>query len=193
MINILSAILFSFSANIDNIALGIAYGIKKIHISNIKNFLITLCTSFITIVSMKLGDYIFSFFNERISNSIGSIALILIGTFGILKILYNKYIKKKSIGTENFQYKKLEFKELMSIVFTLSCNNIAVGFAASVAGIDLITTLISTFIFSFFFLYIGNKLGKNMINKVLSKYSDIIGSLILILIGVIQLFFKPTT
>ena len=189
MINILSAILFSFSANIDNIALGIAYGIKKIHISYIKNFLITLCTSFITIVSMKLGDYIFSFFNERISNSIGSIALILIGTFGILKILYNKYIKKKSIGTENFQYKKLEFKELMSIVFTLSCNNIAVGFAASVAGIDIITTLISTFIFSFFFLYIGNKLGKNMINKVLSKYSDIIGSLILILIGVIQLFF----
>lgn len=188
MINILSAIIFSLSANIDNIALGIAYGVKKIHISFIKNIFISLFTSIITIISMQLAKFIFFFLNENISNIIGSIALILIGLFGIFKVIYLKYIKKKK-DEENNILKSLKFKELILIVFTLSWNNIAAGIAASVAGIDIITTLISTFIFSFLFMYTGNKLGKAVLNKFIANNSDIIGSSILIILGILQYIF----
>lgn len=188
MINIISAILFSFSANIDNIAIGMAYGVKKVHIPILKNIIISLITTLITIISMELGTIIFLFLNERTANLIGSIGLVIIGSFGIIKYIYNKIFDNNEKKITN-DITKLNFKEMMLIIVSLSLNNIAAGIVASATGTDIIITLISTFIFSFLFLRIGNTIGKNIINKFFSKYSDIIGSLILIIIGIIQIIY----
>ena len=45
-----------------------------------------------------------------------------------------------------------------------------------------------TFIFGSIFLFIGNNLGKKINNKLVEKYSEIISSIILILIGIMELF-----
>ena len=187
MINIISALIFSLSANIDNIALGIAYGIKKIHISFFSNFLIALCTSIITITSMQLGVFAFSFLDENIANLIGAISLILIGVFSIIKFVYTRYIKKMKAEEYNKTFKKLRIKELFLIILALSANNISVGVATSVAGIDMITALITTFLFSFLFMYIGNKLGKKLVNTFIITYSDILSSLLLICLGILHI------
>lgn len=45
MILILSALLFSLSSNLDNLVIGIAYGIKKIRIDTTANLIVALVTS----------------------------------------------------------------------------------------------------------------------------------------------------
>lgn len=189
MINLITAILFSFSANIDNIAIGISYGIKKIHICIYKNIIIALFTSFFTFLSMYLGNYIAILLSENVANILGPIVLLFIGFYSIVSEL----IKKKNSNNDflAFQDRKvnvLSFKELTTLTFMLSINNIAVGIAASVAGINILVATISTFLFGLFLLYIGNIIGlKALNNKFIEKYSCFISSFILIIIAIIQL------
>lgn len=189
MINLITAILFSFSANIDNIAIGISYGIKKIHISIYKNIIIALFTSFFTFLSMYLGSYIAILLSEKVANILGPFVLLIIGFYSIISEL----VKKKNnndelLVFENRQINVLSFKELATLIFMLSINNIAVGIAASVSGIHILVATISTFLFSLFLLYIGNIIGlKALNNKFIEKYSCFISSLILIIIAIIQL------
>lgn len=191
LLNIISCILFSISANFDNIIIGMSFGSKNIHIPIIKNIIISVFTTIITILSMKFGEILFILFTPRIVNLLGSISLIAIGIIGILKILYNKYLNKNNETDDNnkIPLKSLNTKELITIIFTLSLNNIATGIAASAAGINILFSFISTLVTSFLFIYIGNNLGKNVINNYLKKNSEVIGSILLIILGIIEWLF----
>ncbi len=191
MLNLISALLFSFSSNLDNIAIGISYGVKKIHISNLTTLFIALFTTIFTFVSMILGKYIIIFFNENIANSIGSYLLIFLGIIYIIKDIIqnfkkNEQIEEKSITKKN-NIINIKIKELIAVVFILSINNIGAGIAASATGISILLTCIFSLLFSFLFLLLGNNIGKIVISKYIEKYCNIISAAILILIGLIQL------
>lgn len=88
--HILSPLLFAISANTDNFVVGLSYGIKKIKIGLVSNLLIALISLVGTILSMSVGKIIFDFVPENASNLIGSIILILIGSWTIVKPLFKK-------------------------------------------------------------------------------------------------------
>lgn len=180
MIEIISAMLFAISANIDNIIIGISYGIKKIHIPLKKNIIIAVATSIVTFLSMYMGELITLFLTENLANTIGSSLLIFIGGYSMIKDLF---LKKDE---EDRGSKNLNIKELCTIIFMLSSNNIATGIAASISGINIIYTVIFTFIFCNLFMYLGNKIGKKIRSKRIQKYSILISSLLLILIGLLE-------
>lgn len=190
MFELISGALFSISANIDNIPIGLSYGVKKTHISILKNILICIITSIVTFLSMLIGQNISKFFDIKIANILGSILLIFLGIYPIAK---NIFIKEKNDRlNENekniLMNNDISIKELLLIIITLSLNNIAAGIAASITGVNIICTTICTFVFGTIFLYIGNNLGKRINNKLVEKYSELISSFILILIGVMELF-----
>lgn len=189
MINIITAILFSFSANIDNIAIGISYGIKKIHIPLYKNIIIAFFTCFFTFFSMYLGNYIAILLSEKIANILGPITLLTIGFYSIISELIKKKKSNNDLPIlENRNINVLTIKELTLLIMMLSINNIAVGIAASVSGINILVATICTFIFSLILLSIGNTIGiKALNNKFIEKYSSLISSLILIIIAIIQI------
>ncbi|MEG2645945.1 MAG: manganese efflux pump [Clostridia bacterium] len=182
---LISAILFSFAANLDNIAIGISYGIKKTNIAFLNNLLISVVTTFITYVSMLLGKSIILFFNfESFANLLGATLLIAIGSINLIQDILKKSFKKDSIISE------ITFKETLSILFILSSNNVAAGIASSVAGINIFYTTFLTFILGFLFLYIGNTLGKSILNKYIVKYCCFISSLFLIVLGFFEILYK---
>ena len=190
MFELISGALFSISANIDNIPIGLSYGVKKTHISILKNILICIITSIVTFLSMLIGQNISKFFDIKIANILGSLLLIFLGIYPIAK---NIFIKEKNDRlNENekniLMNNDISIKELLLIIITLSLNNIAAGIAASITGVNIICTTICTFVFGTIFLYIGNNLGKRINNKLVKKYSQLISSFILILIGVMELF-----
>lgn len=198
MLNVISGILFSISANFDNVIIGISFGSKNIHISMLKNIIISLFTTIITILSMKFGEILFILFTPKIVNLLGSISLISIGIIEICKTVYKKYFRKKynynndknaNNEHDEIPIKSLNTKELIKIIFTLSLNNIATGIAASAAGINILISFICTIVTSFLFIYIGNHLGKSVINNYLKNNSEIIGSILLIILGIIECFF----
>lgn len=191
LLELISGALFSISANIDNIPIGISYGIKKIHIPIFKILLICLITSIVTFLSMYIGQNVSRFFNISIANIIGSILLILIGLYPLVtNYLFKTKIQKSNIENK-FSYNNsynITIKEVFVMTSTLCVNNIATGIAASITGVNVLYTTISTFIFGTIFIFIGNNLGKKINNKLFERYSLLISSLILILIGIFELF-----
>lgn len=179
---IISAILFSISSNIDNIAFGISYGIKKINISFFNIIILSFITSFITLASMWLGN-ILSFI---LPDCIGAFFLIVVGIF----TLFTTFTKKNNIENSSTSI-NMNKKQLLLLSFMLSSNNIGTGIAASIMGINITITILFTIVFFTLFLYIGNNLGKRLYNKsCTTKKYDIMSSIILIMLGIIELIIK---
>lgn len=189
MIDLISAFLFGIAANIDNIAIGFSYGIKNVHISTLKNFFICLCTTFVTFLSLSIGTSINLFLPEGISEILGSLLLIGIGVFFIIKeVLTLRYHKDRQDVLKKSKKENLTYQELLLLIVTLSSNNIATGIAASITGVHILYTIIFTFLFSFIFMLLGNKIGSKFFNNKLELISNIFSNLILIILGILQLF-----
>lgn len=104
---LISAFLLSFSSCLDNIVVGIAYGMKKTKIGFISNLLIAVITSCGTLVSMLFGRFIASIISVSIAQALGSAMIILIGIYFVLEY----FIKKKRGSVEESQELMLELDE----------------------------------------------------------------------------------
>ena len=83
----------------------------------------------------------------------------------------------------------IELKEAVSLALALSINNFALGIGASMSGISISLTTVFTFIFSVLILILGLKIGNSFLSEIFGKYSDLLSAIIIILMGVFQLFF----
>ncbi|MDO4283272.1 MAG: manganese efflux pump [Clostridia bacterium] len=182
MLNVIKAFAFALSANIDNLAIGVSYGMKKITISSKINIIIAILMSVITCFTMIVGKSISSFFNIEMINKIGAYALIIIGIH-----LFISECKDKHTEESQKELSQITFKNILLVILTLSTNNIATGIAASMISINIFFTFIFTIIFSFLMLYIGNKIGSNILNHKIEKYANIISAFIIICLGVFQI------
>ena len=97
--HIIASILLAFSASLDSLIIGIAYGIKKIQIKFSINIIIALIVTLGTFLSMVLGAILSKFIPVYICNYTGAILLIIVGlfmTFDFFKEQRNS--KKKEIN-----------------------------------------------------------------------------------------------
>ena len=200
---ILTAILFSISSNLDNMVIGIAYGIKNIQIRFLSNILIAFITTLGTFISMHIGNLITQFISINIANMIGSSIIILLGFYFLIQSSINIYHNNQEINMislkdsnnmlkyaensdkDNSLY--IDIKEAITVGIGLTLNNVGTGIAASIAGVNLFSTLLFTFIFSISFIYIGILLGNKILGRVLGKFSPLISGIILILLGIIEI------
>lgn len=108
MISLLSALLFSISSNLDNLLVGTAYGIKKIRINFIENIIIALITSTGTFLSMSAGAYMSKFLPGSVSNILGALILIILGTYFSVQSIIK--------STNNTQSKELALKDIDEMI-----------------------------------------------------------------------------
>ncbi|MDD2519041.1 MAG: hypothetical protein PHG18_04065, partial [Bacilli bacterium] len=107
---ILTIILFSLAINLDNLTLGLLYGINKVKISLFYQILIVFITTLGTIISMVFGKLISKYYLEEISSIIGFIILLVIGIVTIVKY-------KHGTRTEEQEIKYLPKISLKEIIF----------------------------------------------------------------------------
>lgn len=182
----LSALLFGISASLDALILGISYGLRGIHIKFKNNFIISLITLLGTCLSVGFGERLVLLIPKSINIWIGSITLIGYGLFYIIKFTIN-LTKKYTSKTEKEKNDTTD-----SIIITgilLSLNNIGIGLGASIAGLRLLPAAVSTFSFSLLFLLVGNNLGRSRLSSLLGSAADPVSGLLLIGLGVWELFF----
>jgi putative sporulation protein YtaF len=200
---LLSAFLFSLSSNLDNLVVGIAYGLKKIKIGIIANLIIAIITSTCTFLSMSLGVYILYFLPNFIANSFGAITIIILGVYflvqSIIKLTNNKNSKELALKDIDDMIKyaqksdldnsgDINIKEAVLIAFALTFNNLGTGIAASITGVNIQYTVILTFIFSILLITIGETIGNNVFGNFLGKYAPLISGILLIILGIIEFF-----
>lgn len=198
---ILSALLFSLSSNLDNVVVGIAYGIKKIKIGIISNFIIAAITSTGTFLSMSLGIYISKFLPHTVANALGAGAIIVLGVYfisqSIIKLINNNKSKELALKdiTDMIEYAEksdldnsgdINMKEALIVAFGLTFNNLGTGVAASITGVSIQFTVVFTFILSILTIILGEAVGNHVLGKVFGKYAPLISGILLIALGIIE-------
>lgn len=191
-----SIMLFAVSSNLDNLIIGVSYGIKKIRIPLLSNLVIAFMAFAGTLLSMLCGEHITKWLPAGAANAIGSILLIGIGLSGLIQYGYNRRRRKPDDvqwpihAPEKYDKnsdKTLELKETVSLGAALTVNNIGLGVGASMSGLSVWKTAAVSSFFCIALMLLGNCIGKRCASKRFEKYSEIISGVIIILLGIFEL------
>lgn len=189
---VLSSLLFAISANIDNFVVGTSYGIKKIKIGFVSNFLISLISVAGTLLSMSFSKIIIDFAPKNISNLIGSIILILVGIFTIIKPLsgykHSDDILENPEKADKDNSSNIDAKESIILALALTVNNVGLGIGAGITGLNIMITSLLTLVFSMLMIRVGYCLGSNYLSKLFNKKATIISGLIIIVLGIFEMY-----
>ena len=116
-------------------------------------------------------------------------AVTLIGT--VISISLGNLLLPLSLCREKkkfAEHRNLTLPQTLALGCALSMNNIGIGFSASITGLPFLPASISTFFCSFGFLTLGSRLGRSVLLQQVGEYADPISGLLLILLGLWQLY-----
>ena len=199
---ILPALLFSIAACLDNVVIGIAYGVKKIEMGIVSNTIIATITTLGTFLSMVFGKYISTFLPPFVANLLGGGIIIILGIFFLVESLVKlrrntpaKTLALKDIEDMKSYAKKsdaddsghIDIREAIFVAFGLTLNNVGTGIAASITGVNRSITVVATFGFSFLTLVLGKVMGDRVFGKFFGKYAPLIAGASLIILGSIEI------
>ncbi|MCR3758982.1 sporulation membrane protein YtaF [Clostridium felsineum] len=192
--NIFEIVLFAIIINLDNFIVGVAYGIRKVKITFVINFIIASMSFILTLISMVLGKFLYCFLPKSISNIMGSVILSIMGLYYILSFLVKKFRNKKDGILDSPEKADVDnsgdinVKESITLGLALSLNNIGIGAGASMLGINMYEAATSIFIFSMVSIPLGYIVGSKYFYKLFGDYGELISGVIILLLAIYQLF-----
>lgn len=186
---ILPPLLFGISASLDALLAGITFGIRGASIRFRENLLISTITLLGTCLSVGLGEQLTALLPATLWALSGSLILILLGVYYIIKFMRDRLKKYHESGqlTATQAPSTMSFSEACSLGCALSANNMGIGLTASIAGLSLLPSATVTLLFSFIFLFLGNQLGQRHIRKLTEHTANLITGLLLVCLGLFQL------
>lgn len=208
---LIPSLLFGISASLDALLVGISYGLRKIRIRALQNLSISLVSLLGTCLSACLGNRLLPFLPPVLAGCTGSIILMLLGVYYIIKWIFSLLINRRIQSVPDTQTtagvqaadstqapakekssleisaKSLSPWETLILSLTLSVNNIGIGLSASMAGLPLLPAAAMTFGCSALFLLGGNRLGQSRFLCLIGNAADPISGVLLIGLGILQL------
>ena len=192
---LISSLLFGISSSLDALLVGISLGLRKIRIFFWQNLLISLVTLAGTCLSVTIGEKLTPLLPESLGSYVGSIVLILLGIYYIMKWVLDFIRQRRKISSGEMiqtshmeETPSLKIAEVLLLSFTLSVNNMGMGLAASMAGLPLLPAAAATALCSILFLFLGNRLGKTHLLLFLRHLADPVSGILLIGLGIFQFF-----
>jgi len=184
-------ILIGIAANLDNLGIGLAYGVKRVKIPVLSNAVIAIISMIVTYVAVTAGSTVIEYISPHTANLLGSLLLCAIGGY----TLFSNRLSKQGIAKnpEVFDEDKnyiISMREAMTLGFVLSANCLAGGIAIGANGISAIWTVLSIGTFSFITVGLGIHFGALLSKTFIGMYSTAISGWLLILIGVVEIFAK---
>jgi putative sporulation protein YtaF len=210
----LPAVLLALSSNLDNVGVGVAYGIRRVCVPFISNLVIALITSIGSLAAMLAGKTIGSYMEPRVAHFLGGALLIGLGIWVAIqesravvqresprRAEMNRRISGAGLvsrmgmildnpfsADEDFS-RHIDRKEALLLGFALSLNNVVNGVAAGIAGLDplLVTTLVC--VFSILTIWVGMSAGYRFGARVAGRFTGVVSGMLLIALGLYQLIF----
>ncbi|WP_416199045.1 MAG: sporulation membrane protein YtaF [Sporanaerobacter sp.] len=194
---------------IDSLAIGIAYGMKKIKIPIKSLFMINIICTGILAIAMFLGDVAKKFLSGQLPTIISFLILLFIGIYFLVEGLINFFAKKSKESKKKFEIKfsnvkiiidvvvdctkadmnksgDIDLKEAFYLGMALSLDALGIGFGSALGNINYIQVLVLSFVFNMAIILIGLFLGEKFVSKSKMEFSWISG-LILILLALCKL------
>lgn len=199
----LSILLFVIAASLDILVVSLAYGLKDIKINFSSTLVIASISALGTFISMILGQFLVDLIPVKLGDIIGGLVLLALGFYSIYsyfkerKILtsYNSdnnssptFILENPEIADKDKSGNIDFKESLALSLALALNNFGLGIGASISGLNITFTTISTFIISLIFISLGFYLSKTIKSKNISKNSNLIAGVIIIILSLFIIF-----
>ena len=183
LIFIVSALLYSLSYNLDNIVVGLAFGIKKIHLNAVSNLTVAVITTTGTVIAMLFGKWLSGYIPDRIGNDLGAGIIILLGVYfaiqGIIKLL-----KEKKSGS----YAMKNTGEMADVMDASVQDKDHIRYC-EIVTVALGLTAVCTFIISLVALWSGFRLGGQVVGPLLGDYAPAVSGVLLVILGLIEMFW----
>ncbi|MBT2656029.1 sporulation membrane protein YtaF [Bacillus sp. ISL-18] len=196
-----SILLIGIASNLDNLGISVSYGLKSTRIPFISNLIIGIVSMLCAYLSIIAGRLISAFITIQIANLLGGFIIICIG----IKCILDSFFEKKAMGEvkidSNYTQvithpnladvnddKVISLKESIFLGFALAINCLAMGLGAGITGVSPVLATISIGLFSVLSIWFGLKLGNKICGKNIGKYSNIVAGLMLLIIGVYEMF-----
>lgn len=207
-------ILLAFCSTLDSLGIGITYGLKNTHILFGAKIILFLSSFLVTILSLLFGDCLAYFLPDSITNVLGSIVLILIGSFMIFSCFKKEKVKTNINESKTDTQKVYKFfirflgitiqiirdptnsdfdnsnnidsKEALFLGIALSLDTIGIGISSSMLEINYFFLPLLVAIFELFFLSFGSFLGRRIknISNIPENIWSILAGFLLIFIGI---------
>ncbi len=184
--SILSSIVLSLSTNLDNLAVGMSYGLRNWIVPAPTNIAIAILSGFSTLISIYLGDQISHYLPPRLTGYLGSLILIIIGIFSVGNTLMSDSNESEELNAKP-SINRLNLKEGILLGFALTITNFGTGVGAGIAQFDVILTSFFTFCSSLLTIGGGYWMGKQFTQKPLGINLGLVAGLLLILLGGLNL------
>ncbi|MEG6565680.1 sporulation membrane protein YtaF [Thermoanaerobacterium saccharolyticum] len=196
------SLFIALANNVDNISVRIAYSVRGIKITAVKNLWISLITFLISSIAAMSGNIISGVLSKHISSILSMILFISIGLWIAIEPYFKKNtdspydigdkakniydILKKPEKADVDDSKDIDFKEATLLGIALSINNIGGGLSAGMIGLNSFFIGFLSALISFIALWIGNYVTDFLNRWNFRKKATVIAGLILILIGIKQ-------
>ena len=184
-----SAVLFGLAANMDNVSIGLAYGLKHRRIGWFSNLLIAVITTAVTLIALAGGLALRAVLPPKVPDVLGgSLLLVLAG--------WSLYAERRGAGSSSppalrrFATRpRVGLVETLVLGATLSINNIGLAIAGGIGGVGYRSAALAIGGFSILMLAFGQGIGSNVIRIRLPPLAHFClnGNVVLALAGLFML------
>ena len=214
----LSCFLLALSSNLDNIGIGVSYGIRRIAIPFSSNLIVAVVTTLGTICAMSLGDLVARHIPPEIAAGAGSAVIAAAGVWVMLQTWIKPNgacaqaappvrettkvfelrirslgllirILREPVGVDADCSGRIEGREALLLALALTVNNLAGGFGGGMVGISIPLTAGLVFLLSLLTLAYGVKFGHLYLSRWLGRWASLVAGLILVAVAVYEFFF----
>ena len=197
---ILTIVAIGVASNLDNAGVGIAYGIRRIRIASWANALIAIISGIATFVAGVVGHIITHYVSPSLATWLGAIVIMAVGIWVITDPLRQRIRMRRQAAnvvsriladpTEaDFDHSQtIGLAESLILGVALAINALAGGFDAGVQHIGIALTAFVVALFSYVLLGLSAAFGRRFAADTLGNKATYIAGLILILIGVHQIW-----
>lgn len=176
--------LLAVSANIDNLGVGVAYGVKRRSIVLGHNLLIALVSGGATLLSMAAGEWLNDYMSEAFANVLSGAIMIAIGLCGVAHAMRRRSNVSPQIGPGP----RTSTSEAAVLAVSLAFNNLGSGLGAGISHVSIALTAGLTAAGSMVTIAGGHLVGRRTSRAISRRRLGVTAGLIFIVVGIYELF-----
>lgn len=193
-----AAVLIAFTSNLDNLGVGVTFGIQSIRISTMSNIIIASITMLGTGLAMVLGRIVACAIPASVIDVVGGLVIIGIGVLTVMNAVHalrpmasvaqvlslNRSSRALHALFDIESRSAISTREVILLGIALTCNNVATGVGAGASGISPLVTAILSGVFSLLCVGGGCWLGATAGARLIGRFAPLLAGITLVGLGI---------
>jgi putative Mn2+ efflux pump MntP len=169
-------------SNLDNLAAGVALGLRGTRIALAPNMLIAAVTMAATAGAMTSGHALARLLRPSVAGSVGAVIIVSIGVITVVESRSPVGEPTAGVGRLSRPAATLSWREAGLLAIALSLNNVGTGVGAGIAGIPPVLTTALAGAFSLWCVGGGSQAGR-LAGPVVGRHARLVAGLSLMCLG----------